>query len=72
MPSVAVLVWDAQSRLLLVRDAGGRRRTTVGGAIELDIVVLRGVFAGPRSSPTPTPTQVLVRAAAVGFAAPAA
>jgi 8-oxo-dGTP pyrophosphatase MutT (NUDIX family) len=36
VPSVAVLVWDAEERLLLVRDADGGRWTTVGGAIEPD------------------------------------
>lgn len=36
MPAVSVLVWDAQGRLLLVREAETGRWQTVGGAIEPD------------------------------------
>jgi 8-oxo-dGTP pyrophosphatase MutT (NUDIX family) len=34
VPSVAVLVWDEQGRLLLVHDIDTKRWQTVGGAIE--------------------------------------
>jgi 8-oxo-dGTP pyrophosphatase MutT (NUDIX family) len=36
VPSVAVLVWEEDSRLLLVRDAETGRWQTIGGAIEPD------------------------------------
>jgi 8-oxo-dGTP pyrophosphatase MutT (NUDIX family) len=36
VPSVAVLVWDADGRLLLVREAETGRWQTVGGAIDPD------------------------------------
>lgn len=34
LPSVAVLAWDRQERLLLVRDAGINQWVTVGGMVE--------------------------------------
>ena len=36
MPAVSVLVWDAQGRVLLVREAETGRWQTVGGSIEPD------------------------------------
>ncbi len=36
VPSVAVLVWDGEGRLLLVRDAESGRWQTLGGAIDPD------------------------------------
>lgn len=36
VPSVAVLVWDARGRLLLVREAETGRWQTIGGAIDPD------------------------------------
>jgi 8-oxo-dGTP pyrophosphatase MutT (NUDIX family) len=36
LPSVAVLVWDAQDRLLLVRESETGRWQTIGGAVEPD------------------------------------
>jgi 8-oxo-dGTP pyrophosphatase MutT (NUDIX family) len=36
LPSVAVLVWDAEQRLLLVRESETGRWQTIGGAVEPD------------------------------------
>ena len=36
LPSVAVLVWDGEGRLLLVREAETRLWQTIGGAVEPD------------------------------------